>query len=246
MLTTDASQRIGDSDKYFVFVDDVVKIASAVVTDRSIPEKLLSVLLRQGLGKAELSHYIVTVGGDCARGHRMPPMGFVPVSASMAAVGPVCYITGDVAEQYELTSAMMGQLWIRIQSVTTELLSMCLVFEMLTAHFAPSATLHCFIKLGVSPLSICLKWMVTGFAELLEPNETLALWDIMIAYHAKQNFGLGTASPFWILAAAAAAIFTLRGPLVVQCSTTDQLQRIFDDGVKLRPVPLLQQLLFLQ
>jgi hypothetical protein len=241
LMQTDVNTYVGDSDKYFVFVDEVTTVFLALLHDPTVSQLRLRHALRllQRDTAKELSAFHTV--GDATK-----MLGAVPLTTASLCIAPLCFATGDVEELYELASAMYGQLWMRIHAPSIDLFSMCLTFEGLASHFAPHAVLHCFTKLGFSPLSIALPWMVTGFAKLLEPQETLLLWDLLLAYHCMETSSTRPgASPYFLLAALAAAVFSFRSQLVLACSTKEQVEQVFEDGLKLRPIPLLQQLLFI-
>lgn len=241
MVATDVSARIGDSDKYFVFVDECTSVATAMVEDSTIADLHLKRVMDQ---RGEDYHMYLSAAVG-AGGLRLPASGVMPFTTTSSVLGPLVYLTGDLCEFYELAAAMQGQVWAPLQSCTPDLLGMLLTFEEITMHYAPSAVYHCFSKLGFAPASLAIRWMINGFADMFEPTETLALWDAALAIHSRSFFFFTKAKPYWVLAAAAAAVFVFRAALVQQCFSASQVAKIFEDGVKLQPIPLIQQMLFL-
>ena len=239
IMQADANSHVGDSDKFFVFIDEVTTVSLALLHDPTVVQIRLRHVLRLLQRERELSSFSVV--GDPTK-----MLGSAPIATSSLCVAPLCFVSGDVEELYELASAMYGELWIRIHCPSLDLFSLCFTFEELSSHFCPHVTFHCFTKLGFSPLAIALPWMVTGFAKLLEPLETLHLWDLLLAYHCMETSSTRPhASPLYLLAALAVSIISFRSGLVLACTTREQVEQVFDDGLKLRPVLLLQQLLFM-
>lgn len=252
MVATDVQSRIGDSDKYFVFVDEATAVATAAVEDRNIADHHLRRVLEQRGETTDWHQFLsiavtsaATADSPALGKARIPASGVMPITGCSGVIGPLLFVTADVHEVYELATAMQGQIWGLIQSCTTDTLGMVLLFESLVAHAAPAAVLHCHTRLGLPPGQLVMRWAINGFADMLEPVEALQLWDVLLAIHCRSYFGKTKAKPFWVLAVCAAAIFVFRAPLLQQCASASQALKIFDDGVKLRPIPLMQQLLFL-
>ncbi|KPI88494.1 hypothetical protein ABL78_2390 [Leptomonas seymouri] len=255
---------VGDSDKYFVYTDDVEMVATAMVVDRSLPEAKLRQTLRQ-LGRPDgvLDHYITFLRfpEDSLILQKAPACGFFPVEGSTIFMAPLCNVTGDTVEQYELASAMMSQLWGRLQGPTPELFQCCLLFESLVQRLALPAVLHATRNLQYPPLVLALRWMLTGFANLLDSFEVLSFWDLVLSYHIREMHrrsplsspvGLASAQPqdhttpcaLWLLPMYAASIFVLRAPMVEACRTAAEVDVVFATGHQLRTRSLLQGLLF--
>lgn len=112
--------------------------------------------------------------------HAILPCGFTLFMA------PLCNVTGDTIEQYELLVAMMSQLWKRVLGPTPELVQCCLIFEKLTEEYALPAVTKAVRVLQHPPLLLALEWMLTGFAEVLPPNEVLIFWDLLLSYHMRE------------------------------------------------------------
>jgi hypothetical protein len=255
---------VGNSDKYFVYADDVEMTATALVVDRSVPDMKLKQALRQ-LGRPEgaLEHYVTFLRypEDNLIMQKAPACGFFPVEGSTFLLAPLCNVTGDTTEQYELMSAMMSQLWGRLQGPTPELFQCCLLFESLVQRLALPAVLHAMRDLQYPPLLLAMRWMLTGFADLLDSFEVLSFWDLVLSYHVREMHrrsplsspaGMASAAPtdsttpcaLWLLPMYAAAIFVLRAPMVEMCRTAAEVDVVFSTGHQLRTRSLLQGLLF--
>lgn len=273
MAQKDVLIYVGDSDRYFVYQDDADLMATALVSDRSVPVDGLKAALVQ-LGRSDaLDGYVAYLRhreGDLIH-RKAPPCGFVPVAGSSLFVAPVANITGDTVEQYELVSAMFGQLWGRLQGPTPELLQCCLIFEKLIADLALPATLHATRVLQTPPLRLALDWMLTGFANILDPFELLILWDWIAAYHAQEMHSRGTLSmpvglarstvtaaasaatdaghcgapcALWLLPIMAAGLFVSRAPLILKCRSKLDMEALFVSNHHVSTRPMIQAFLF--
>lgn len=264
LVLDDMFTAVGDSDKYFVYTDDIEVVGTALVVDRSLPDLKLKHTLRQ-LGRPEgsLEHYITFLRyqEDHLIMQKAPACGFFPIEGSTFLLAPLCNVTGDTVEQYELMSAMLSQLWGRLQGPTPELLQCCLLFESLVQRLALPAVLHATRNLQYPPLVLAMRWMLTGFADLLDSFEVLSFWDLVLSYHVREMHrrsplsapaGLASAMPtdsatpcaLWLLPMYAAAIFVLRAPMVEACRTAAEVDVVFATGHQLRTRSLLQGLLF--
>ncbi|EKF30404.1 hypothetical protein MOQ_005789 [Trypanosoma cruzi marinkellei] len=193
IVKVDNSQSVGNSDKYFIFSDETEVLVVSLLMDKSLPEMHMKNTLRlMGRSSDQIESYLVfleeTEGDTEPRQRRPPPSGFFPVRCFSLLVAPVCYITGDTVEQYELVSSLFGQLWGRIQGPTPELAQCCWIFEALVARFAAPACLHATRTLGLPPLRLAIQWMITAFVEVLEPAELLVFWDLILSYHIEEIF----------------------------------------------------------
>ncbi|KPA75054.1 hypothetical protein ABB37_08738 [Leptomonas pyrrhocoris] len=264
LVLDDALTAVGDSDKYFVYTDDVEVAVTAMVVDRSLPEVKLQNTLRQ-LGRPDgaLEHYITFLRypEDNLILQKASACGFFPIEGSTLLLAPLCNVTGDTVEQYELMSAMTAQLWGRLQGPTPELFQCCLLFESLVQRLALPAVLHATRDLQYPPLLLAMRWMLTGFADLLDSFEVLSFWDLVLSYHLREMHrrsslsspvGLASAASadsttpcaLWLLPMYAAVIFVLRAPMVEACRTAAEVDVVFAAGHQLRTRSLLQGLLF--
>ncbi|ESL07698.1 hypothetical protein TRSC58_04609 [Trypanosoma rangeli SC58] len=278
IVKVDNAQFVGNNDKYFIFAEETEKLVFSLFMDRSLPEVHMKNTLRQmGRPSAQIDSYLVHLGG--AEGESEPrqretlPSGFFPVCSCSLLVAPVCYITGDTVEQYDLVSSLFGQLWFRLQGPTPELAQCCWIFEALVARFAASACLHAIRTLGLPPLRLALAWIITAFVEVLEPAELLSFWDLILSYHVEEMFSdrtplsvpiqasvehrteggeeekreASSSAPcaLWLIPLLAASIFVYRAPLVERCATAEEMLLVFKEGHHLRCRPLLQYLLFM-
>ncbi|GET87323.1 hypothetical protein, conserved [Leishmania tarentolae] len=255
---------VGDSDKYFVYTDDVEVLSTAMVVDRSLPKPKIAQALKQ-LGRPgnQLDSYVTYLQYPETNViyQRALPCGVAPVEGFTLLLGALCNVTSDTVEQYELATAMMTQLWSRLQGPTPELFQCCLLFESLVQQLALPAVLHATRDLQYPPLVLAMRWMLTGFADLLDAFEVLSFWDLVLSYHMREMHrrsplssptGLANAAPhdtstpcaLWLLPMCAAAIFVARAPLVEACRTASEVDVVFTAGHQLRTRSLLQGLLF--
>ncbi|RNF08998.1 TBC1 domain family, member 19 [Trypanosoma conorhini] len=193
IIKVDNAQFVGNSDKYFIFAEETEMLVFSLLMDRGLPEMHMKHTVRQlGRPSAQLDSYLVFLenagGGPEPRQRKAPPSGFFPLRSCSLLVAPVCYITGDTVEQYDLLSSLFGQLWFRLQGPTPELAQCCWIFEALVARFAAPACLHATRALGLPPLRLALQWMLTAFVEVLEPAELLSFWDLILSYHVEEMF----------------------------------------------------------
>lgn len=252
VAVNDAHVFIGDSEKYFVYEEDIAMLATTLVVDSSSIESRLHHTLQQ-LGRPwdSLDSYLFFQNSYSAksRNHKTEksrsdvgenreaspegtsesvaadeghgPSSFLPgfkpettptsnklaitalglswnlaesvlhamaPSSTALLIAPICNITGDTVEQYELLTAMMSQIWKRLLGPTPELLQCCLIFEKLTEELALPAVTKAVRMLQHPPLLLGLQWMITGFAEVLAPTEVLVFWDLLLSYHMREMY----------------------------------------------------------
>ncbi|KAG5482936.1 hypothetical protein LSCM1_06975 [Leishmania martiniquensis] len=260
----DVFASVGDSDKYFVYTDDAEMLSASMVVDPSLLDpKMVQALKQLGRPEAQLASYITYLQyhENELMNQRAPPCGFVPVEGFSFLQGALCNVTSDTVEQYELATAMIAQLWCRMQGPTPELFQCCLLFESLVQQLALPAVLHATRDLQYPPLMLAMQWMLTGFADLLDAAEVLSFWDLVLSYHMREMHrrsplssptGLASTGPrdtttpcaLWLLPMYAAAIFVARAPLVEACRNAAEVDVVFATGHQLRTRPLLQGLIF--
>jgi hypothetical protein len=126
--------------------------------------------------------------------------------------------------------------WCKLHTVNSEqdgLLRLCQLFEQLLQTHQPHLFLH-LQALGCEPLDVACKWMVTGFGDVLRPQEVLLLWDRVIGFDSLE-----------VVAIMAAAVFSFRRAALMQATTAKLATKIVSDVVELQVVPLLQFCLFI-
>ncbi|RHW70341.1 Rab-GTPase-TBC domain containing protein [Trypanosoma brucei equiperdum] len=284
VVKVDNMQSVGDSDRYFIFLDETEALGTTLIVDKDVSDvHLKSTLAQLGRPPEQIESYLVYLlhadvpSADAGqqrtqqqhqqtKTQHLLPSGFFPVEKCTLLIAPVCYITGDTTEQYSLVVALFGQLWCRLQGPTPELAQCCWIFESLVVRFAAPACLHATRALRYPPLRLALRWMMTAFADVLEPNELLNLWDLVLSYHIEEVFSghtslslpmcacgrsrgsqrlLPAPCALWLLPIVAASIFVYRAPLVERCGTAEEMLLLFTTGHHLRCRPLLQYLLFM-
>jgi hypothetical protein len=89
------------------------------------------------------------------------------------------------------------------------------------------------VKLGVHPLQLAFPWIRFAFAQYLDAEQVLLLWDRILGFDGLE-----------ILPVLAAAIFVFRASSLLRCDNVRQVQDCFADPSALKVIPLLQQFLF--
>lgn len=275
LMKNDTQCFVGDSEKYFVYQDDVEVLSTTLMVDVGVFDTKLKDTLTQ-MGRPDNAYLAYRCGDSetlCGSGggvanHKKQQtilQSVLPSSATLL-MAPLCNVTGDTVEQYELLSGMFSALWKRLLGPTPELAQCCWIFERLTEEYALPAVAKALRVLQHPPLLLGLQWMLTGFAEVFTPNEVLGLWDIICAYHLREvshrsplagivagnvlaasggeDKKCPVPSALWLLPVMAAAVFIFRAPLVERAETREQLLQVFAVTHHLKVRPLLQQLLF--
>lgn len=273
LILQDATAFVGDSEKYFVYLDDVEVLSATLVVEQGVSEGKLKETL-DILGRPEFSiHAYRASKKELPPDERTSPrkqknilQAVLPASSTLL-IAPICNVTGDTVEQYEIVSRMFSQLWKRITGPTPELVQCCWIFERLTEEFALPAVTKAVRVLQHPPLLLAIQWMITGFSEIFTPSEVLNFWDLILAYHVRErshrsilSCAVGTVLPvteeadetpnalvpcsLWLLPIMAAALFIYRAPLVERVETREELLQIFSVTHQLRALPLIQLLLF--
>eukprot|EP00796_Vickermania_ingenoplastis_P001285 gene1285-738_t len=211
LIKQDAQSFVGDSEKYFVYLEDVEVLGTALMVDIGVSDtKLKEALAQMGRPGTAINSYRCSdsetssggSGGSSNKKLQTILQAVLPSSATLL-MAPLCNVTGDTVEQYELMSGMFSQLWKRLLGPTPELAQCCWIFERLTEEFALPAVAKALRVLQHPPLLLALQWMLTGFSELLVPSEALGLWDLLLAYHIREMAhrsplsGLVAGNPPW-------------------------------------------------
>eukprot|EP00586_Coscinodiscus_wailesii_P009167 CAMPEP_0172523484 /NCGR_PEP_ID=MMETSP1066-20121228/293687_1 /TAXON_ID=671091 /ORGANISM="Coscinodiscus wailesii, Strain CCMP2513" /LENGTH=532 /DNA_ID=CAMNT_0013306561 /DNA_START=143 /DNA_END=1741 /DNA_ORIENTATION=- len=79
------------------------------------------------------------------------------------------------------------------------------------------------------PAKTALPWLCTAFARYLDVGEILLLWDRVVAYRDLN-----------LLSVLAVSVFMFRKGQVLKCTSVRELEDVFEDGRRLKVVPLLQ------
>lgn len=167
--------------------------------------------------------------------HYVPPCHTVPFHHQVRLAAPVCYLASKADECYFLFRALYCRFFVGLHTVSSgpnTILPLCKTFEALVFEAAPDACHHC-ESLRASPLSLVFPWLFCAFSGFLDVEQVLLLWDRMIAYESVE-----------VLAIAAAAIFTFRHDVILQCTSAGQLHEIFGDLGAIQVIPLMQALMF--
>ena len=139
---------------------------------------------------------------------------------------------GTLAERPALSAL---RYWSRLQSLSSEpqsIISLCKLFEVLVQSRNPHVVYHT-LSIGLQPLTIVFPWIFTAFAGTLAVDQTLVLWDRIIAFDRLE-----------LLSVLAAAIFIWRSKAILACDNGDDLVHLFSDNSKILVIPFLQHFLF--
>ena len=105
-------------------------------------------------------------------------------------------------------------------------------FEALVHRAEPEAC-HRLERLGVPAARVAAPWLVAAFAEHLEVEQVLLLWDRVIGFDSTL-----------VLAVAAAAIVSFRRDAILKAESAEEIREAFEDLSAIRIVPLAQEFLF--
>ena len=108
------------------------------------------------------------------------------------------------------------------------LLGLCQTFEMLMETLQPDVNYHLSSVIGVVPLQLAFPWMVHAFANVLEPEQVMHLWDRII--------GFDSLMPVCLLAV---GIFRFRHMELLEARHADEVHPLLD-FTELGVVPILQ------
>lgn len=148
---------------------------------------------------------------------------------------PLCYLFAEAEDAYFMFREMYARYFCRLHTISSRpntIMYLSKMFEELVQQCHPQAFYHA-TEVGITPLTIVFPWLLTAFSGFLAVDQVLVLWDRILAYDSLE-----------LLAVLAAAIFLYRSNSMMNASSVDEIQDIFEDGAYFRVLPLLQHFLF--
>jgi hypothetical protein len=219
-------QAIADDDKFFVFEDRLSEVMMAFSRDSWILEN------------SRVRVHATLRGHACPgqpSGVAIPPSGVQPFRGLVSYAAPLCFLYVNTAELFHVLREMFASYWCRLnalQSTPDGLLSLLKMFEDLVGRHAPAAV-QALLMLDLQPLKIAAAWIQFSFVGVLEVQELLLLWDLILAY-----------DTLALLPVLAAAVFVFRAEAIKSASNVAEVEEMFADGSKLQVIPLLQAFMF--
>lgn len=165
-----------------------------------------------------------------------PPSGVIPFQGLSLYVAPLCYLYTEAETAYFVFRQLYCKYFCLLHTFSSHsegLIAQCKQFEELVSTQEPRLFYHMAVTLNCPPLKIAFPWIVTAFSGYLEVEEVLLLWDRIIGFDSAL-----------IVSLLAAAIFVFRKEQILEAKSAEEAQELFQDGNKLRVVPLLQHFLF--
>ncbi|CAJ1396575.1 unnamed protein product [Effrenium voratum] len=165
----------------------------------------------------------------------LPPSGVVPFKGFSNYACPFAFLSDRLETAYPLFRGFYCRHLSRLHSISGQaetLVTLCGLFEQLTAQAAPRAVQH-LLALDTSPLRYAFHWIVTGFVGCLPAEQILHLWDRVLGFDSVE-----------LVPVLAAAVFALRARLVLAARRQEEVQLLFADVSCVKAIPLLQAFLF--
>lgn len=131
----------------------------------------------------------------------------LPFSGLAIYHAPMCYLYTDRVVLYSMCRSAFMMIWCRLNVVSSDdgtILSLCQCFEGILMELQPKLFLH-LVRIGLHPLRVVFPWIHQGFANILEVDELLQLWDRIFGF-----------MDTYLLPVLAAAIFIVRSEPLFQ------------------------------
>jgi len=221
-----------DNENYFPFEDLMWDILRASSRDPMIPDMCSITCTTAKLNAPKLDPS--QNGGTMVPQH-IPASCIIPYHQQVTFTSPLAFVIDKSSEAYFFYRALFCRYWCRLNVISSRpdtIIYLCKCFEDLAQQRNPQTWFKC-VSLQVHPLSIVFSWLFTAFSNYLNPEQVLILWDRVVAYDS-----------LLIIPVLAAAIFAFRTKNLESAENEQDIQDIFDDGKKLRVIPLLQHFLF--
>lgn len=225
LFRLDASM-VSNDHNYFVFEDLLHDVMLVFSRDEWVEMNAAASSQKQFALSTQMGQKI---------GGIFPPCGVVPFRGLVLYVTPLCFLFDALEDLYACFRRMYARYLSRLHTVSSDagcIIQVCRQFEVLVQSQAPSVFMH-MLRFGVQPLKIAFPWLMFGFSGTLDVCEVLQLWDRVIAYD--------SLLPIPVLAA---AVFVFRSKAILDSSSQDMINEVFEDLTRIRVVPLMQWFLF--
>ncbi len=226
-----------DHPNFFPFEESLRAVLLAFSRDRSVAAET-----RRGAGARALRVEAVggsTSGSGVSSLGEYPPSGVVPFRGLASLAAPACYLYPHPADALAAFTRLYARLLWRTHAVgdastapSPALPGLLRAFEALVHRAEPEAC-HRLERLGVPAARVAAPWLVAAFAEHLEVEQVLLLWDRVIGFDSTL-----------VLAVAAAAIVSFRRDAILKAESAEEIREAFEDLSAIRIVPLAQEFLF--
>eukprot|EP01138_Halocafeteria_seosinensis_P004225 gb/GECG01004321.1/.p1 GENE.gb/GECG01004321.1/~~gb/GECG01004321.1/.p1 ORF type:complete len:775 (+),score=82.01 gb/GECG01004321.1/:1-2325(+) len=149
---------------------------------------------------------------------QVPPSGVLPFEQLSTLAAPLCYVTRDEAQLYELWRAMYTKFWCRLSSISGKedsLPFLCRQFEELCFEICPGLYMQ-LVRKGMHPLQLVFPLLRTAFAGCLDVRQVLLLWDRIIAFNSLK-----------LLPVCGVALLLYRGHELLQSENMDEARYVY-------------------
>jgi hypothetical protein len=220
------AMQIGDNDNFFPFEEVLEKVMMGFSRDTWLADHCKCNVLAPMLGNTQ----------DGTEVGRVPPSGVPPFCGLVWYASPLCFLYPDPEPIFFVFRKMFAEHWCHLNRISADsqdsLLNLCKLFEDLLQTSNPEVVVHAGI-LGLNPLEISFSWIHGAFADYLDVDQVLLLWDRLIGYNS-----------LMLLPVLAAAIVSFRAHEVLLCKTAEEVFALYEDPRKIKALPLLQHFLF--
>ena len=171
-----------------------------------------------------------------ARRHLVfPPCGVVPFRGIVMYGAPLCYLYSDAPQLYMVLRTLYANYCCRLNTVASNegcILHLARQFEHALQEACPELFFH-LVRVGAAPLKLVFSWLFFAFTGVLEVDQVLAVWDLVLAWDS-----------LLVVPLVAAAILAFREKRLLEAGSLEEAQAALADCTRLRAVPLLQLFLF--
>jgi hypothetical protein len=221
------ARQIGDNDNFFPFEEVLEKVMMVFARDTWLADHCKCNVLAPMLGKTQ----------DGTEVGRVPPSGVPPFCGLVWYASPLCFLYPDPEPIFFVFRKMFAEHWCHLNRISANdsndsLLNLCKLFEDLLQTSNPEVVVHVGL-LGLNPLEISFSWIHGAFADYLDVDQVLLLWDRLIGYNS-----------LVLLPVLAAAIVSFRANEALLCKTAEEVFALYEDPRKIKALPLLQHFLF--
>jgi hypothetical protein len=216
---------MASDDHYFVFEDILADIMAVFSRD---PWLCQHAAVRSQANDKDYS--------DEARQHLVfPPCGIVPFRGIGMYAAPLCYLYSDAPQLYLVFRAIYSNYCCRLNTVSSSeggILHLARQFECALQEACPELLFH-LVRIGAPPLKLVFSWLFFAFAGVLEVEQVLALWDLVLAWDS-----------LLVVPVLAAALLAFREKRLREAATIEEAHDALADCSHIRVIPVLQLFLF--